>query len=77
MHVIFQVKPDSVAKLRQTLSDLNVNLQPLFPGTTDRNMGTQYYTTVGDWHLAEEVCHRALASGSVEAAYAKPLDAAP
>ena len=77
MHVIFQTKGNSLAKLRQSLSDLNVDIHPLFPGATDPNMGSQYYATVGDPHLADEVCRRALASGAVEAAYAKPLDAAP
>lgn len=77
MHVIFQVKSDSVQTLRQALTDLSVAIHPLFPGAADPHMGTQYYTIVNDSHLAEEVCRRALASGAVEAAYAKPLDAAP
>jgi hypothetical protein len=77
MHVIFQVKPGSVQQLRKALTDLDVDIKPLFPGTKDPNMESHYFTTVNDSHLAEEVSKRALASGAVEAAYAKPLDAAP
>jgi hypothetical protein len=64
-------------ELTQILSQFDLTLAPLHPGTDDPELTTQYWLQVPDQATADQVIEQLLSLKATQAAYLKPPDAMP
>lgn len=65
------------AELQSLVSALGLRIEPLHPGTVDRELARHFFVAAPDEQAAEEAQRKLVAAEGVEAAYVKPPEGPP